>query len=114
MSDPLFSQSSRSPNNSQRYDDDVVVVQSDVAHGRNCRGDCRWRWGFNPGGWGHRLRTAATEKRPQICWVVFFGRRYGVGFANDGDAVYRNISRGGTAGSRVSERDNERGTVFHV
>src|SRR6266702_3072887 len=114
MSNPLSSQSSRRPNNSQRYGDgDGVVI---VAHWRNCWGDCRWRRGSNPRGWDHCLRTAATEARrfPQIRWVILFECRYGGGFANDGDAVQPNTRRGGTAGSGVSEQDSERWTVIHV
>ena len=91
MSDPLFSQSSHRSNNSQRYDgdDDAVVVKRDVTHRRNCRRDCRWRCGFDPRDWDHRLRTAATEtgRFPQIPWVILYGHRDRGAPANNGDTV---------------------------
>ena len=119
MSDLLFSQSSRRPNNSQRYDDDDddadaddssdAVIEKDVAHRCNCRGDFRWRCGFDPPGWGHRLCTAATEAGlfPQIRWVILYGDRCRGASASDGDAV-QPTTRRGTVGSRVSDPDHER------
>src|SRR6266702_654024 len=136
MSDPLSSQSSSRPNNGQRYDDDDDdndvksddddVIKSDVTHWRLCRGDCRWRCGFNPRDWDHCFRKAATETSPfpRIRRVILFGRRCGGEPPNDGDAVQPNTRRGGTAGSRISDGlattavwacwDSGRRTVFCV